>query len=96
MCWHTLDPATRLMTSDAPYELIEEGVFTAETAPAAGALIVASEYLRDDVNTFAALARRRTPVGILSDATRGHPEHSARYREVLLRPTSRSSFGPRS
>ena len=83
-CWHTIDPETRLMTSDAPRELIEQGVFTAETAPAAGASIVASEYLRHDVNTFAALARRRTPVGILSDATRGHPEHSARYREVLL------------
>ena len=83
-CWHTIDPETRLMTSDAPRELIEQGVFTAETAPAAGAVIAASEYLRHDVNTFAALARRRTPVGILRDATRGHPEHSARYREVLL------------
>jgi DNA-binding CsgD family transcriptional regulator len=83
MCWHTLDPASRLMTSDAPYELLEEGVFTAQTAPAAGALIVASEYLREDVNAFAALAGRRVPVGILSEATRGRPERSARYREVL-------------
>ena len=24
-CWHTLDPHTRLMTSDAPHELIERG-----------------------------------------------------------------------
>jgi DNA-binding CsgD family transcriptional regulator len=83
-CWHTIDPETRLMTSDAPRELIEQGVFTAETAPVAGASIVASEYLREDVNTFAILARKRTPVGILSDATRGQPERSARYREVLL------------
>jgi DNA-binding CsgD family transcriptional regulator len=82
-CWHTLDPETRVMTSDAPTELIERGVFTVETAPAAGAGIVASEYLRDDVNTFAALAGRRAPVGILSEATRGHPDRSARYREVL-------------
>src|SRR5262245_36216483 len=72
-CWHTLDPETLVMTSDSPEELIEQGVFTAETALAAGAGIVASEYLRDDQNTFAALASRRSPVGILSDATRGRP-----------------------
>ncbi len=82
-CWHTLDPETQVMTSEAPQELIEQGVFSPETAPAAGAVIVASEYLREDVNTFAALARRRVPVGILSEATRGHPERSARYRELL-------------
>ena len=72
-----------MMTGDAPHELIEQGVFTPETAPAAGALIVASEYLREDVNTFAALAGRRVPVGILTETTRGHPERSARYRELL-------------
>jgi DNA-binding NarL/FixJ family response regulator len=83
-CWHTLDPETRVMTSDAPHELIEQGVFTSETAPAAGTLLVASEYLREDVNTFAALAGRRVPVGTLTDATRGHPERSARYRELLV------------
>lgn len=82
-CWHTLDPQTRLMTSDAPHELIENGVVTPETAPKAGALLVASEYLVDDVNTFAGLARRREPIGILSDATRGRPERSARYRSLL-------------
>ena len=27
-CWHTLDPYTRLMTSDAPRELVERGIFT--------------------------------------------------------------------
>jgi DNA-binding CsgD family transcriptional regulator len=82
-CWHTLDPETRLMTGDAPEELVDRGVFTPDTALVAGAGIVASEYLRDDVNTFAALASRRAPVGILSDATRGRPERSARYRDVL-------------
>jgi DNA-binding CsgD family transcriptional regulator len=82
-CWHTLDPATHLLTSEAPAELIESGVFSAEAAPAAGQVIVNSEYLVDDVNTFAALARRRTTVGILSQATRGRPERSARYRELL-------------
>lgn len=82
-CWHTLDPHTRLLTSDAPHELIERGVFTAETASAAGELIVRSEYLVPDTNTFASLAARRVPVGILDHATRGHPERSARYRELL-------------
>jgi DNA-binding CsgD family transcriptional regulator len=82
-CWHTLDPETRLLTSEAPDELIASGVFTAETAPAAGQAIVNSEYIVDDVNTFAALARRRTTVGILSEATRGRPERSARYRDLL-------------
>jgi DNA-binding CsgD family transcriptional regulator len=82
-CWHTIDPETRMMTSDAPHELIEHGVFTPETAPAAGALLVASEYLREDVNTFASLAGRRPPVGVLSETTRSRPERSARYRELL-------------
>ena len=83
MCWHTLDPLTRLMTSDAPQELIGAGIFTPHTAPAAGAAVVASEYLREDFNTFAGLAARRVPVGVLSEMTRGRPERSARYRDVL-------------
>jgi DNA-binding CsgD family transcriptional regulator len=82
-CWHTLDPQTGLMTSDAPHELIDIGVVTTETAAAAGELLVASEYVVDDVNTFASIARRREPVGILTDATRGRPERSERYRELL-------------
>jgi DNA-binding CsgD family transcriptional regulator len=82
-CWHTLDPHTRLMTSDAPAELVERGIFTAETATAAGELLVRSEYLVPDSNTFAELAARRVPVGTLDQATRGHPERSARYRDLL-------------
>jgi DNA-binding CsgD family transcriptional regulator len=83
MCWHTLDPVTRLMTSDAPQELIGAGVYTAATAARAGAAITAAEYVHGDVNAFAALAARRVPVGILSEATRGRPERSVRYRQVL-------------
>jgi hypothetical protein len=82
-CWHTLDPETRLLTSEAPGELVRSGVYSAATAPAAGQLVVNSEYIVDDVNTFAALSRRRTTVGILSEATRGRPERSARYRDLL-------------
>jgi hypothetical protein len=65
LCWHTLDPETLLMTSDEPEELIGIGLLTPETAPAAGQLIVAGEYMGDGINTFAGLARRRVPVAIL-------------------------------
>lgn len=83
-CWHTVDPSTRLLTSDAPRELIERGVFAPDETPAAGELIVRSEYMVDDVNTFAGLAARRVPVGILDQVTRGDPRLSARYRDLLL------------
>ena len=83
-CWHTLDPHTRLLTSDAPEELIARGVFTPEEAAAAGKVIVRSEYLVEDINTFAGLASRRVPVGILDHVTRGAPESSARFRDLLL------------
>ncbi len=82
-CWHTLDPQTRLITSDAPHELISSGVYTAETVGDAGAKMIASEYFMSDVNTFAELASRRVPVGILSTTTRNRPERSVRYRELL-------------
>lgn len=82
-CWHTLDPETLLMTSDASEDLVTSGVYTPEGAQAAGVGIIASEYLSEDVNAFAALARRRVPVSTLSAATRGRPETSTRYREVL-------------
>ncbi|MBS1894867.1 MAG: helix-turn-helix transcriptional regulator [Actinobacteria bacterium] len=83
-CWHTLDPQTRLLTSDEPSELIERGIYTAETAAAAGELLVRSEYIVEDRNTFAELARRRVPVGTIEGATRGDPSRSARYRDLLV------------
>jgi len=82
-CWHTLDPQTRLITSDTGRELIDAGVFTPVNIADAGASILASEYFVEDVNTFAGLAARRVPVGILSQTTNGRPERSARYRDLL-------------
>ena len=82
-CWHGIDPETKLMTTANPVELLTRGFLTTETEPAAGQAVIASEYLRDDVNQLAQLATRRTPVGILSASTRGQPERSARYREFL-------------
>ena len=83
LCWHTLDPATAMITSDSSDDLVESGVYTRESANEAGAGIIASEYLLDDVNTFAGLARKRVPVATLEGVTRGHPEQSTRYVEVL-------------
>ncbi len=82
-CWHTLDPQTRLLTSDEPRELVEAGIYTPDTVVAAGEVLVRSEYQSDDRNTFAELATRRVPVGILAQATRGKPERTARYRDLL-------------
>lgn len=42
-CWHTLDPETRLITSDTGDELISAGIFTPATIGDAGAKVIASE-----------------------------------------------------
>lgn len=83
MCWHGLDPDTKLLTTANPVELMAGGFLTPETEASAASAVVTSEYVRDDVNTFADLAGRRTPVAILSETTRGRPERSARYAEYL-------------
>src|SRR5206468_13092513 len=57
-CWHTADPATRLITSHYT-NLSGEGF----------PFIVANEYREDDVNKFTDLAGSARPVGILSEAT---------------------------
>ncbi|WP_165949148.1 helix-turn-helix transcriptional regulator [Kribbella turkmenica] len=82
-CWHGLDPRTLMLTSANPVELLAGGFMTLENQPAAAWSVLASEYERDDHNTFASIARRRAPVGILGESTRGRPERSARYREFL-------------
>lgn len=82
-CWHTLDPETHLLTSDEPRELVERGIYSEETIAAAGEVIIRSEYLGEDHNSFAALGSRRVPVAILAESTRGKPERSARYRDLL-------------
>ncbi len=82
-CWHTVDPGTHLLTSDSPTELISRGILTPESATEAGQGIVASEYFVQDVNTFASLARKRVPVGTLTQATGGKLDRSVRYQQVL-------------
>ena len=82
-CWHGLDPGNVLLTTANPEELLANGFLTPDTEMQAAGAVLASEYQRDDVNTFASLAKRRAPVAILSETTRGHPERSARYQDFL-------------
>jgi DNA-binding CsgD family transcriptional regulator len=43
----------------------------------------ANEHLVDDVNKFRDLAKRRVPVDTIEQATRGRPQESRRFRELL-------------
>src|SRR6202012_1974344 len=60
-CWHTLDPYTRLLTGDDPAELIAHGILSPEQGPAAGELIVLSEYLGAHVPSSEGRAGHREP-----------------------------------
>ncbi|MET0477135.1 MAG: LuxR C-terminal-related transcriptional regulator [Actinomycetota bacterium] len=71
-CWHTIDPATVLITSHLTLNL-----------PSRFPLLAANEYLADDVNKFADLAAAPQKVGVLSQATDGQPQRSQRWREML-------------
>lgn len=82
-CWHTSDPQTGMMTGAVPDDLVSAGLYTPETVGEAARLIIRSEYLLEDINTFAGLARRRVPVARLSSVVGGSPGRSARYRDLL-------------
>ena len=69
----TADPATLLPTGAVLENL---------PAPLIPALI-ANEYLVNDVNKFAHLARSRRPVNSLYSAADGRPQESMRYRDIL-------------
>jgi DNA-binding CsgD family transcriptional regulator len=71
-CWHTIDPATVLITSHLTLNL-----------PSRFPLLAANEYLAEDVNKFADLAAAPHPVGVLSQATDGQPQRSLRWQEML-------------
>jgi DNA-binding CsgD family transcriptional regulator len=72
-CVLSLDPATVLPTSHFSRELDIEHLM----------LIVANEFLEDDVNKFADLARRSPPVATLRQATNGDPTRSRRHTGLL-------------
>ncbi len=69
----TVDPATLLFTGSMVEEIPES------ITPA----FLTNEFLQDDVNKFVHLARAGRPVQGLYEATRGEPERSPRYREIL-------------
>ena len=71
-CWHTIDPATVLITSHLTLNL-----------PSGFPLLAANEYLAEDVNKFADLAAAPDKVGVLSQATDGQPQRSLRWQEML-------------
>lgn len=73
-CGHTMDPATLLLTRQFSEQFDADGF----------ALVCRNEYLQPDVNKFASLLDRPTPVGTLREATAGQPDRSSRYREILL------------
>ena len=71
-CWFTMDPASLLVTSH-----FQEGL------PEIPAEWLAQEYLEDDYNKMADVARSPAAMATLDDATGGRPELSARYREQM-------------
>lgn len=73
-CSMTVDPATMLLTSHMAHDSVRP-----EDVPRLGR----NEFLEEDVNKFAVLARDPRPAGVLTDATGRLPERSPRYREIL-------------
>ena len=72
-CWLSLDPSTLLPTSHFTHEVASEHLLE----------LAANEFLQDDVNKFADLARAVRPVGVLSQATQGKPHQSPRFANIL-------------
>jgi DNA-binding CsgD family transcriptional regulator len=72
-CFPTADPATLMITGG-----LVEGL-----PPEASRGFARVEYTMEDYNKFSRLARSRTSVRSLSDATTGRFERSARWREVF-------------
>lgn len=73
VCIGTIDPDTHLVTSH-----YQTGSRSAVLRP-----VLENEYTQPDVNKFSVLARGPDPVGVLTEATEGVPQRSARYRDLL-------------
>jgi DNA-binding CsgD family transcriptional regulator len=73
-CSMTVDPATMLLTSHIAHDSVRP-----EDVPRLGR----NEFLEEDVNKFAVLARAPRPAGVLSEATNHRPDRSPRYRDIL-------------
>ena len=71
-CWHTLDPATLLVTSHYQTEL-----------PELPGEWLAHEYFADDVHKFADVARSARGMSTLHEATGGDPSRSPAWRRFI-------------
>lgn len=67
-----------------PQTLLSTGAVTEDGVEAIHHRLFENEYLSEDVNRYDQLAKSAEPIAVLSQATNGNPEKSARYREVLL------------
>ena len=72
-CWLSLDPDTLLPTSHFSREYGADELLT----------LVGNEFLEEDYNKFADLARAARPVGTLVAATSGDTRRSRRHEEFL-------------
>jgi DNA-binding CsgD family transcriptional regulator len=72
-CWLSIDPGTMLPTTHYSREYGFDQLLE----------LAANEFLEEDVNKFADLARSASPVGVLSRATGGRPEASRRHAAFL-------------
>jgi DNA-binding CsgD family transcriptional regulator len=70
-CWHSVDPMTHLLTGAVKQNLADDP------------RNIRYEFSVEDVNKFSFLARSASPVGVLSEATRGRLSQSPRYRDLL-------------
>ncbi len=73
-CFTTIDPHTLLST----------GALTDERVETIHSRLFESEYLTDDFNQYADLAKASEPVAALSLTTNGTLKRSARYRDILF------------
>jgi DNA-binding CsgD family transcriptional regulator len=84
-CWHTLDPGSDLITQHRLQDL-----------PDRFPVLAHNEYAVEDVNKFERLAHAACKAATMTEATGGHPERSARFRDLLtpagLGPELRSAF----
>ena len=71
-CWHTLDPASLLITSH-----FDEGI------PEVPVEWLVAEYLEDDVNKLADVARSQRGVQTLHEVTGGDPSGTPRWQENM-------------
>lgn len=71
-CWHTLDPASLLITSH-----FDEGI------PEVPAEWLVAEYLEDDVNKLVDVARSERGVQTLHEVTDGDPSRTPRWQENI-------------